>query len=93
MEKQEFIKKLADEGKSIKATIRENFPHLTDDDFDTHESDLYVRSYPGIAKLIRSKGIRFDYFISQIDKQAWLNLPFQNEMFWKRKCGSYPIST
>jgi len=72
----------------MKKELQIQFPHLTDDDFDTHESDLYVRDYPGIAKYVRSKGIKCTVFISQIDKRQWLDLPFQNEEFWERKCGS-----
>ena len=88
MNKFELMEKFSAEGKSIKAALIEQFPGLTDDDFGTYESDLYVRNYPGIAKFVRSKGITFSHFISQIDKKSWLDLSFQNEAFWIEKCGS-----
>lgn len=54
-------------------------------DFDTHESDLYVRSKPNVCQLLTELGVRFKRFINDLDGEEWLELPFLNEDFWERK--------
>jgi len=61
---------------------------LTEEDFDSHESDLYVRCKHGVRLWLREnyefyRSVRS--FVSQIDTQLWLDIPFAHEAHWEAK--------
>jgi hypothetical protein len=47
-----------------------------------HESDLYVPYTPETIAIVRASGHSFELFISQIDRQRWIDLPFAYLPFW-----------
>ena len=69
----------------MKDKLKELFPHLTDADFDTYESDLYVRYSPEIAQFLKDEKMKFSRFVSQTEKDQWIDIPFMNDTFWKNK--------
>ena len=70
---------------TFKENLKELF-NLKESDFDTHESDLYVRNTDVmIQEYLRKEGLTFELFIDSIDKQSWINIAFMNEDFWNNK--------
>lgn len=50
-------------------------------EIDNHESDLYVKATPKAREITKNcKGRSF--FISQIDRELWIDLPFRYDPFW-----------
>jgi hypothetical protein len=69
---------------SLKGDIKKAFPKMKDDEFDSHESDLYVKWSPEVMKWIennyehgKSKSI-VSTFISDTDKKKWIEINFAN---------------
>lgn len=59
---------------------------LAETDFDTHQSDLYVRELPRVRKWLKDHYPHYcnvTSFVSQIDNKVWLDVPFANEDFWR----------
>lgn len=67
---------------SLTDDIKKAFPKLTDDDFDDHESDLYVKWSQELDDWLK-KNYQFykniQTFTSQTDKQKWFDIPFAHE--------------
>ena len=58
--------------------------NLPDSDFDFHATDLYVRATPEARKWLKENYAHYSIitlFVSQIDKQMWLDVPFAGK--WK----------
>ncbi len=55
-------------------------------EYDTHESDLYVKDGPEIQELLKDYKYRSNVtgFISNIDKKRWLDIPFAFDPWWDR---------
>jgi len=72
--------------KTLKAVIQKEFPELTDQYFDAHESDLYVQWVPGLRHFLRHNlGLpSIQTFMDDIDGLAWLDIAFMNDNFWDR---------
>lgn len=68
-------------------TLREKLTaqfNLTDADFGTHASDLYVRCVPGMLDFLKAAGLPHSTFIDNIDGVLWVEIPFQNAEFWNK---------
>ena len=50
--------------------------NLSDNDMDSHETDLYIRHTPERAKYFKDKGFHPSYFTSQIDRTLWFEVTF-----------------
>lgn len=53
-------------------------------EIDSHESDLYVKSTP-ISEELTKNELNKSRFRSQKDGQIWIELPFSFQPFWDRK--------
>jgi len=51
---------------------------------DRHESDLYVKATPEAIELTKDIESR-EFFISNVDGERWIDLPFRNDAFWIEK--------
>lgn len=64
---------------TVKQKIQEAFPSMSDDQFDRHESDLYVKYSPELDEWLKKN---YEYygnvtkFRSQIDGETWIDIPF-----------------
>jgi hypothetical protein len=54
-------------------------------EMDHHESDLYVKDTPGIAKIIEGYGYRTYPFTNQIDGTTWIDIPFAYTPWWEKR--------
>ena len=71
---------------NIRQELITNF-HLTDDNFGYHESDLYVKYSPEVYKWLNENlehPKNMEFFINQIDKKRWIDIPFMNDSFWEK---------
>jgi hypothetical protein len=55
---------------------------------DHHESDLYVKATPTALALTKGHPNR-SFFISQIDRQRWIELPFMYAPWWRARAGRH----
>ena len=53
-------------------------------EIDHHESDLYIKDCPKARELLDRHNQPFTSFISQIDGEAWLDVPFAYQPFWNQ---------
>jgi hypothetical protein len=61
---------------NLKDQLKEKF-NLDNSDFDSHESDLYVRNKKGICDFLTKEKIYFSLFISNIPPCiSWIDIPF-----------------
>lgn len=72
---------------SLKNQILTAFPNMNDEDFDKHETDLYVRYSPEVDNWLKQnyefyKNITT--FKSNVDNQRWFDIPFAA---WDEKYG------
>ena len=51
-------------------------------ELDHRESDLYVLYTAETLDLVRSSGLDFATFVSQIDNRTWIEVPFAYIPFW-----------
>lgn len=53
----------------------------------SHYSDLYVKDSLKVREIIETHDFKHYYseFISNIDGERWLDLPFANDDYWQRK--------
>jgi hypothetical protein len=49
---------------------------------DNHESDLYVEATPEAVDIVEESGYHYSYFVSQIDGNRWIEIPFAYYPFW-----------
>mgnify|MGYP003148003469 CR=1 FL=1 len=62
-----------------------NSLELTDDNFGTWATDLYIKSKPGVLKALqkfkdeKNPHMRWKHFRSNYDKSIWIDVPFQNQ--------------
>ena len=65
---------------NLKEDLKKEF-NLEDSDFDSHESDLYVRlNVCGLIQFLQDRKIAFMVFKSNIKPfDTWLDIPFMNE--------------
>jgi len=70
--------------KSMEELLREQFPELTDADFDYHYSDLYVKVLPGLIEFVLAQGdhVTASVFTNQQNGETWLDITFGNQKFW-----------
>lgn len=66
-------------GWTLKQELKQTF-NLSEDDFGSHESDLYVLDHPGIRRFLKERGQSFEQFIGAKDS-PWggkpaLDIPF-----------------
>jgi len=64
---------------NLKDEIKKAFPKLTEEDFSSHETDLYVRYSPELFEWLKENYDFFENiekFKSQIDGDQWLDIPF-----------------
>lgn len=64
---------------TLKELIMSAFPAMTPEQFDRHETDLYVKNVPGLRKWLKENYKFYGNilpFISQIDRTEWLDIPF-----------------
>lgn len=62
--------------------------NLTPSDFDSHESDLYVRYHPEIYTWLKENYIYWQnitFFISPISNTQWMEIPFANNVWWENR--------
>lgn len=55
---------------------------------DNHESDLYVLSTPEAREILRrwpTNAANARTFVSQVDKQTWIAIPFAYDPWWKAR--------
>jgi hypothetical protein len=72
--------------KTIKQEIMDQFPELTEQDFSSHESDLYVKNIPGLVKFLKETlGLTSSFFRDQVTKKIWVEIPFMNDLWWDQK--------
>jgi hypothetical protein len=79
-------------GESVKQMLLRVVPGLAEEDFDTHERDLYVLDRPGVKAALDenyefARNARRE--LSAVKGQGWYgehfwNIPFANEEGWKR---------
>jgi len=71
----------------VKKELQKRF-NLTDEHFDTHESDLYVKANLDIKEWLKANYEHYEnisQFVSQIDETLWFEIPFANTEFWEKK--------
>jgi hypothetical protein len=64
--------------KTLKEQLREEC-NLTEDDFGSHASDLYVKHSEAVEKWLKSNYEFYKScvkFRSQIDRELWFDIPF-----------------
>lgn len=74
---------------NIKQALIKEFNLHPTDDFDSHESDLYVRNTSGIMNwLVKNYEYYYNirFFTSAIDGKVWLEIPFANTIWWDNRC-------
>ena len=54
-------------------------------ELDSHESDLYAKATPEVLAIVEASGWSYSRFISQIDGQQWLDLPFAFYPWWENR--------
>jgi len=60
-------------------------------EMSNHYSDLYVKATPKNLKIVRQArkdGVftcSFSYFQNQVDKERWIDIPFQFDPYWEKK--------
>jgi hypothetical protein len=57
-------------------------------DFDSHESDLYVRHSTQVMNwLVRNYEYYYNlrFFTSPIDNKIWIEIPFANMQWWENR--------
>jgi hypothetical protein len=52
---------------------------------DNHESDLYLKECTEARRLVQNAKVAFSYFISQIDGQTWIDVPFAYDPWWAKR--------
>ena len=71
----------------MKQRLQELF-QLTEKDFGTHESDLYVKWTPQVWDYLKTCYKFFSNcktFKNQIDGETWIDIPFANDQFWTKR--------
>jgi len=59
-------------------------------EFDHHESDLYIENTSTAMEILKEFPLNKQNardFISRIDGEAWIDVPFAYEPFWIQRCG------
>jgi len=60
---------------------------LRDEDFATHESDLYVVDTPEVRAWLKANYPYYrhcSFFVSQVDRARMIDIPFANDAFWNK---------
>lgn len=60
---------------------------LTDADFDSHESDLYVINTPAVRAYLKANYDRWSnctFFVSRVTGKGMIDIPFANDDFWEK---------
>lgn len=70
----------------LKQAIKERFG-LSDKDFSSWQSDLYVRAVPGLREFLNEvlehpKNVTG--FKCQVEGDIWFDIPFHNDEYWER---------
>lgn len=54
-------------------------------EYDHHQSDLYIKATHENILLCKKLGASFEYFTSEIDRERWLDIPFAYDPFWEKR--------
>jgi hypothetical protein len=54
---------------------------------DNHESDLYVLQTPETLALVQDSGSKYSTFVSQLDGEVWIDVPFAFLPWWRARTG------
>ena len=64
---------------------------MTEADFDSHESDLYVRVTPISEQFLKHEyefAGNVERFVDAIDHVPWFDVPFANVAYWAEHVGA-----
>jgi hypothetical protein len=50
---------------------------------DHYESTLYVESSETSIAIVRKSGLPYSFFVDNIDKTLWIDVPFAYTPFWE----------
>lgn len=70
--------------------------NLTPSDFDSHESDLYVRYRPEIYMWLKEFYLYWQNittFMSPINNTEWMEIPFANITWWENRIRSKDLNS